>query len=173
MFLCFPTAVRRALPEGREAVHTRGMKVALCSDEAYPVHALVRSLLEERGHEVIAFGAVRDGKDAPWADVAEEAALAVASGRCDEGVFFCWTGTGISIAANKVPGIRAALCVDPGTAAAARVWNHANVLCLSNRLLSTDMAKEILAAWLDTPRGDKGSDGVDRLRAVESRHVAR
>ncbi len=153
-------------------MQTGAMKVALCSDEPYPVHVVVRAILEERGHEVIPFGAVADGKDAPWAEAAEEAALAVASGRCDEGVFFCWTGTGISIAANKVPGIRAALCGDPGTAAGARVWNHANVLCLSNRLLSTDMAKEILSAWLDTPAGDKGSDGVTRLRGVESRHLA-
>jgi ribose 5-phosphate isomerase B len=148
------------------------MRIALCSDEPYPVHAVVRALLEEHGHEVVPFGAVADGKEAPWAEVAEEAALAVASGACDEGVFFCWTGTGISIAANKVRGIRAALCVDPGTAAAARVWNHANVICLSNRLLSGDMAREILVAWLDTEPGDKGSEGVERLRRVEARRLS-
>ena len=147
------------------------MRIALCSDEPYPVHALVRSLLEERGHEVVPFGSTADGDEAPWADVAERAALSVATGACDEGIFFCWTGTGISMAANKVPGIRAALCTDPGTAAAARVWNHANVLCLSNRLLSTDMAKEILAAWLDTPRGDKGTEGVNRLKEMEKRYL--
>jgi ribose 5-phosphate isomerase B len=146
------------------------MKVALCSDERYPVHDTLRRVLEERGHEVVPFGAVRSAKDEPWADAAEEAALAVASGACDEGVFLCWTGTGISMAANKVPGIRAALCFDPGGAAGARVWNHANVLCLSNRLLSDDMAKEILAAWLDTDRGDKGTAGVARLRSVDDRH---
>jgi ribose 5-phosphate isomerase B len=160
------------------------MRVALASDEPYPVHAVVDALLRERGHEVVPFGAVEIGHDrgsppkppgpagaeAPWAEVAEAAALAVASGACDEGIFFCWTGTGISMAANKVPGIRAALVTDPGTAAAARVWNHANVLCLSNRLLSTDMAKEIVTAWLDTPPGEKGADGVERLRQVEARH---
>ena len=147
------------------------MRVALCSDEPYPVHAFVRSLLEARGHQVVPFGSVATGRDAPWADAAEEAALAVASGACDEGVFFCWTGTGISMAANKVPGIRAALVVDPGTAAGARVWNHANVICLSNRLVSNDMAREILEAWLDTQPGDKGAEGVARLRAVEARHL--
>jgi ribose 5-phosphate isomerase B len=146
------------------------MRIALCSDEHYPVHAVVRALLAERGHDVVAFGAVADGKEAPWADVAEQAALAVASGACDEGIFFCWTGTGISMAANKVPGIRAALCTDAATAAAARVWNHANVLCLSNRLVSQDVAKEIVEAWLSTPRGEKGADGVERLRRVEERH---
>src|SRR5262249_30253071 len=95
---------------------------------------------------------------------------AVAGGECDEGIFFCWSGTGISIAANKVGGIRAALCSDPGAAGAARVWNHANVLCLSNRSLSTDMAKEILNSWFETPEGDAGSDGVRRLDAVDARH---
>jgi ribose 5-phosphate isomerase B len=73
------------------------------------------------------------------------------------------------MAANKVPGIRAALCADPGTAAAARVWNHANVLCLSNRTLAPDMAKEILAAWLDTEPGDRGGEGVARMRALDER----
>jgi ribose 5-phosphate isomerase B len=145
------------------------MRVALCSDEPYPVHAVVRALLEQRGHQVVPYGAVATGQDAHWADVAEEAALAVASGACDEGIFFCWTGTGISMAANKVPGIRAALCTDPGTAAGARVWNQANVLCLSNRLLSRDMAKEIVAAWLDTDPGEKGRAGVERLALVDAR----
>jgi len=146
------------------------MRVALCSDEPYPVHELVRAQLEARGHDVAAFGSVATGKDAPWAEVAEQAALAVASGQCDEGVFFCWSGTGISIAANKVAGIRAALCSDPGAARAARIWNHANVLCLSNRTLSTDMAKEILEAWFETAPGREGEAGVRRLAEVDSRH---
>jgi ribose 5-phosphate isomerase B len=150
------------------------MRIALCSDEPYPVHATVRAALEQRGHEVVPFGAVDvvggAGAEAPWAEVAEQAALAVASGDCDEGVFFCWTGTGISIAANKVRGIRAALCGDATTAAAARVWNHANVLCLSNRACSDDLAKEIVAAWLDAERGTMGAAGVEALRHVEERH---
>jgi ribose 5-phosphate isomerase B len=146
------------------------MRVAVCSDEPYAVHETIVSELERRGHEVVRFGALASGKEEPWADVAEEAALAVARGHCDEGVFLCWTGTGISMAANKVPGIRAALCGDPGTASGARVWNHANVLCLSNRTLSGDMAKEILTAWLDTEPGDKGTLGVQKLADVDARH---
>ncbi len=146
------------------------MRVALSSDEPYAVHAVVRARLEARGHGVVSLGAVADGRVAPRGDVSEAAALAVAWGACDEGVFFCWTGTGASMAANKVPGIRAALCTDPGTAAGARVWNHANVLCLSNRLLSPDMAREIVAAWLDTAPGTQGDDGVARLGRVEARH---
>ena len=146
------------------------MRIALSSDEPYPVHATVRRWLQDRGHSVVELGAVQSGREEPWALVAEQAAQSVASGACDQGVFFRWTGTGISIAANKVSGIRAALCSDPGQAAAARVWNHANVLCLSNRSVSDDMAKEILAAWFDTDPGDRGSAGVEHLRGVDARH---
>ena len=78
------------------------MQIALCSDEPYPVHATVRSWLEEHGHHVVPFGSVASGSEVPWALAAESAAEAVARGECDQGVFFCWTGTGISIAANKV-----------------------------------------------------------------------
>ena len=148
------------------------MRIALCSDEPYPVHATIRAVLEARGHDVVAFGAVATGREEPFALVAEQAAEAVAGGDCEEGVFLCWTGTGISIAANKVGGIRAALCGDPGTAAGARVWNHANVLCLSNRTLSDDMAREILTAWLDTRKDERGTAGVADLSAVDERHRA-
>lgn len=146
------------------------MRIALCSDEPYPVQQTVRRLLEQRGHEVVAFGSIASGGEEPWALVAEQAAEAVTRGDCDEGIFFCWTGTGISMAANKVPGIRAALCSDPGQAAAARIWNHANVLCLSNRTLSDDMAKELLAAWFDTEPGQRGEHGVTQLAEVDARH---
>jgi len=146
------------------------MRIALCSDEPYPVHQTVQSWLQARGHEVVPFGSVKTGGEVAWPSAAEQAALAVASGDCAQGIFFCWTGTGISIAANKVPGIRAALCSDPGQAAGARVWNHANVLCLSNRSVSDDMAKEILGAWFDTEQGERGAAGVALLRELEARH---
>ncbi len=146
------------------------MIIALCSDELYPVHAVVEQELARRGHAVSKFGALATGKDEPWAPAAEAAALAVAAGACQEGLFFCLSGTGISMAANKVPGIRAALCTDPGMARAARVWNHAIVLCLSNRLLSTDMAKEMLQAWFEQEAGEQGAAGVELLGAVDARH---
>lgn len=146
------------------------MRIAFCSDEPTPVHGVVREFLEARGHEVVPFGSVATGAEAAWAPAAESAAQAVAGGDCAEGVFCCWTGTGISIAANKVAGIRAALCADATTAAGARVWNHANVICLSNRTLSPDVAREILTAWLDTPPGTQGAEGVALLDEVERRH---
>ena len=150
------------------ALTLAGMRIALASDEPYAVHNVVLAELKRRGHEVLRFGAIRSGKEEPWADVAAQAAQSVASGENDEGIFFCWTGTGICMAANKVFGVRAALCGDPGTAAGARIWNHANVLCLSNRTLSSDMSKEILAAWFDTERGDQGTQGVEILRRMDA-----
>ncbi|MEY4544418.1 MAG: ribose/galactose isomerase [Pseudomonadota bacterium] len=145
------------------------MIIAFCSDEPYPVHARVEQELVRRGHQLTKFGALASGKDEPWALCAEQAAREVARGACAEGIFFCWSGTGISMAANKVPGIRAALCTDAGTARAARRWNHANVLCLSNRLLSEDVAKEILEAWFEAYPLEVGQAGVRDLRLVEER----
>jgi ribose 5-phosphate isomerase B len=148
------------------------MKIAFCSDEPYPVHEVIAHELRRRGHDVVPFGAIASGREEPWADVAEQAAIAVASGQCDEGILMCWSGTGISIASNKIKGIRAALCTDAKTAEAARIWNHANVLCLSNRALSGDVAKEILATWFDTAPTDQGSAGVTKLNAIDAKHRA-
>jgi ribose 5-phosphate isomerase B len=147
------------------------MLIALCSDEVYPVHVLVRDELARRGHEVLELGALAAGHEVAWATATEEAALLVARGPCQEGVFFCWSGTGVTMAANKVSGIRAALCTDPGMARAARRWNHANVLCLSNRLLSADMAREMLDAWFEPYPSEQGRDGVRALGDVEARHL--
>ncbi|HWO07891.1 MAG TPA: RpiB/LacA/LacB family sugar-phosphate isomerase [Polyangiaceae bacterium] len=149
------------------------MRIALCSDEVYPVHELVERALLARGHELERFGVLSSGGTSSWALGAEAAALAVAGGRCAEGIFFCWSGTGISISANKVPGVRAALCTDAPTARAARLYNHANVLCLSNRLLSGDVAKEILDAWFEPYAPEVGAAGVSELSAVEARQLRR
>jgi ribose 5-phosphate isomerase B len=146
------------------------MKIALCSDEPYPVQVLVEDELKSRGHQVVGFGSVVTGREEPWPEVAEQAALAVARGDCDEGVFFCWSGTGICMAANKVFGIRAALCSDAGQARAARIYNHANVLCLSNRSLSLDLAKELLEAWFSTERGTDGASSVAQMNELDERY---
>ena len=144
------------------------MRIAVCSDEPYPVNEVIAKELERRGHEVVRFGSLANGEEMLWAEVTHAAARAVATGDCDEGVFFCWTGTGASMAANKVPGIRAALCVDPETATGARVWNHANVLAMSNRLTTPERAQEVLDAWLATaPDDPRGAQGVEAVRAIE------
>ena len=147
------------------------MKIAVASDEPYAIHDVLVQELERRGHEVVRFGSVRTAEEAPWPEVAAAAAGAVASGECAEGVFCCWTGTGIAMAANKLPTIRAALCTDAETARGARVWNHANVLALSNRLLGEHLLREILDAWLSTPPTDpRGQEGVAALKALDAHH---
>jgi ribose 5-phosphate isomerase B len=125
------------------------MKLAIGSDEKTYLTDMVVDEVIERGHEVQLFGPLKEEKRL-WPDVAGRVAEAVRQGEVDEGILFCWTGTGVSLAANKVPGIRAALCADAVTAKGARLWNKANVLCLSLRATSVSVAQEILDAWFDT-----------------------
>jgi len=131
------------------------MRLAIGSDERTCVTEAVVAELRRRGHELTLdmTGAAAEAADPAgnsWPAVARAVGEAVANGAADEGILFCWTGTGVSIAANKVRGVRAALCGDAETARGARLWNDANVLCLSLRRTSEAMAKEIIEAWFDT-----------------------
>ncbi|GAA2441761.1 RpiB/LacA/LacB family sugar-phosphate isomerase [Streptomyces glaucus] len=143
------------------------MRIAVSSDMDEPVARLLVEELRGRGHDVRTHGALRPGADPRWAACTETAAREVAAGTADQAVVCCWTGTGASIAANKVPGVRAALCTDAYTADGARRWNDANVLALSLRLTSGPLLKEILDAWF---AGGPSDDAEDREN-VE--HVAR
>jgi ribose 5-phosphate isomerase B len=125
------------------------MRVVLGSDEKTTLTDAVAADLEARGATVVLVGPPA-GEAAEWADVGRAVGEHVARGDVDTGVLFCWTGTGASIAANKVRGVRAALCTDAVTAAGARKWNDANVLVLSLRLTSPDVAHEMLDAWFST-----------------------
>jgi len=147
------------------------MKLAVGSDERTHLTDVVVEEIKKRGHHVELYGPLK-GENEVWPDVAQEVAERVASGSVDEGVLFCWTGTGVSIAANKVPGIRAALCHDAETARGARLWNRANVLCLSLRATSEVVAKEILDAWFSTPLGDKPDDVacVEKVSEIEKKN---
>lgn len=127
------------------------MKIAVGSDMIADLTTFVVKTLEEKGHTVGLFGALAPDEPSDWPAVGVSLGEAVAKGDFDQGVLFCWTGTGVSIAANKVKGIRAALCTDAETARGARKWNDANVLCMSLRLVSAQVASEMLEAWLDTP----------------------
>ncbi len=115
--------------------------------------------LKRLGHVPTLFGAFNK-TTAPWPKVAVDVAQWVAKGEFEMGILFCWTGTGISLAANKVKGIRAALCNDAETAAGARKWNDANVLAMSLRSTSEQVAKEILEAWFSTSPSDDPEDLV-------------
>ena len=145
------------------------MRIALGSDERSRLTDSVKADLDRRGHEVRLFGPLRHEAQ-PWPDVARDVAEAVARGQADQGVLFCWTGTGVSIAANKVPGIRAALCVDAETARGARAWNQANVLCLSLRGTSEAAAGEILDAWFSAPADPGEAENVARLNAIDEEY---
>ncbi len=146
------------------------MKIAVGTDMDMPLAQFVVKELEKMGHEVTAFGALVT-KPAPWPEVAVTVAEKVASGEFDQGVLFCWTGTGISLAANKVKGIRAALCCDAQTAAGARQWNDANILAMSLRATSETVAKEILEAWFSNGPSTDAEDVacLEMLKSVEER----
>jgi ribose 5-phosphate isomerase B len=148
------------------------MRMAVSADECAGVAEAVAAALRERGHEVVALhGALDAGERDDWAWASEAVARDVAEGRADQGVVCCWTGTGASIAANKVPGVRAALCGDARTAEGARRWNDANVLALSLRATSEAELGEILDAWFAAgPSGDDDdAANIAHLAEIERR----
>src|SRR3954464_11436049 len=141
------------------------MRISVAADERTGVAQAVVDELRRRGHEPLVHGALNDAERDDWAWASEAAARDVADGRAEQGVVCCWTGTGASIAANKVPGVRAALCGDAETARGARRWNDANVLALSLRTTSDALLTEILDGWFEgSRRGDEGD-------AANIRHV--
>ncbi len=123
------------------------MRVAVAADERTGIAEAVLAELRRRGHEPLVHGALADEERDDWAWASEAAARDVAGGRAEQGIVCCWTGTGASIAANKVAGVRAALCGDAQTAEGARRWNDANVLALSLRTMSEAVLGEVLDAW--------------------------
>jgi ribose 5-phosphate isomerase B len=134
------------------------MRISIAADEDTGVAGAVVAQLRDRGHEPVLHGALAAGERDDWAWASEAAARDVAEGRADQAVVCCWTGTGASIAANKVPGIRAALCGDAETAAGARKWNDANVLALSLRTTSEAVLGEILDAWFSAAPSPDADD---------------
>ena len=135
------------------------MRIAVAADERTGVAEAVLDQLRRRGHEPLAHGALSGAERDDWAWASEAAARDVAEGRAEQAIVCCWTGTGASIAANKVRGVRAALCADAATADGARRWNDANVLALSLRTTSEALLGEILDAWF---AGEPSPDEDDR-----------
>jgi ribose 5-phosphate isomerase B len=134
------------------------MRIAIGTDEVSAVTEAVERHVVDAGHELVVLG-----HGDPWPEVGRGVGEAVAGGRADCGIVWCWTGTGVSIAANKVPGVRAALCTDPETARGARKWNDANVLALGLRLTSEPVAVEIVDAFLTTDPDGTESANISRL----------
>lgn len=145
------------------------MKIAVGSDERTHLTDFVIKELQDRGVHVELHGPLNK-EDIEWTDVAEKVAERVKKGSCDQGILFCWTGTGVCIAANKVPGIRAALCADAKTAEGARKWNDANVLALSLRATSQIVAKEILEAWFSASPEEEEKVNIDKVQEIEKKY---
>jgi ribose 5-phosphate isomerase B len=141
------------------------VKIAVAADERTGIAEAVVEELRRRGHEPLLHGALAEGEREDWAWASEAAARDVAEGRAERGIVCCWTGTGASMAANKVAGVRAALCGDSETARGARKWNDANVLALSLRTTSGPVLEEILDGWFE---GEPSEDPAD---AANVRHV--
>jgi ribose 5-phosphate isomerase B len=142
------------------------VRISVAADERTGVAEAVVEELRRRGHVPVPHGALADDERDDWAWASEAAARDVAEGRVEQGIVCCWTGTGASIAANKVPGVRAALCADAETARGARKWNDANVLALSLRSTSDALLEEILDGWFGgEPSGD--ADDMANVRHVD------
>jgi len=144
------------------------MRVAVGSDDTYSIAVFIVDYLRKKGFEVVTVGALATGKPYPWPDVGFEVGSMVARGEVDYGIVICYTGTGVSIAANKVKGVRAALVTDARNAEGARKWNDANVLALSARLTSEELAKEIIDAFFGTAGVDASeAANIGKLKAVD------
>jgi ribose 5-phosphate isomerase B len=143
------------------------MRIAIAADESIGVAAELVSELQRRGHDVIRHGALAAGEREDWAWASEAAARDVADGRAEQAIVCCWTGTGASIAANKVRGVRAALCADASTASGARRWNDANVLALSLRTTSQALLVEILDAWFAGAPSEEPQDRANVAHIAE------
>jgi ribose 5-phosphate isomerase B len=140
------------------------MRILVGADDEGTVAEAVVAELQARGHDVTVL------ERGQWPDVARDVAEGVASGEADQGVLFCWTGTGTSMAANKVPGARAALVWDPWIAEGARRWNDANVLVMSLKRTSPERAKQILDAWFGVTEPDPAeAQNIARLRELDRR----
>lgn len=145
------------------------MKIAVSSDEATRLTSFIIEELEKRGHQLSVFEALT-GESTTWPRASQQLAESVARGESDQGVLFCWTGTGASIAANKVPGIRAALCHDAQTARGAKWWNDANVLVMSLRATSEPIAKEILDAWFEEEVKPEEQACISQIQQIERQY---
>lgn len=145
------------------------MRISIAADELTGIAEALAPELARRGHETLAHGALNERERDDWAWAAEAAARDVAEGRAEQAIVCCWTGTGASIAANKVASVRAALCLDAATAAGARRWNDANALALSLRSTSHAELAEILDAWFAAEASDDREDcaNVEHLAAIE------
>ena len=148
------------------------MKLAIGADERTQLTDFIVFYVRQKGHTIKLFGPLGDD-NMNWSDVAQKVAEDIASNKSDEGILLCWTGTGVSLAANKVPGTRAALCGDAETSRGARLWNKENKLCLSIRNTTEAMAEEILDMWFGTKYIANPEDDycLEQVRSIEEKYL--
>ncbi len=152
------------------------MRVAVGSDHAgYVLKATVKKVVAELGHEVVDLGSYEGEIGVDYPDYARAVAEGVARGEYECGILICGTGLGMSIAANKVPGIRAALCHETYTARMSRLHNDANVLCMGGRVLGSGVAAEVVRVWLETPFSgvERHQQRVNKICAMEHERADR
>ena len=159
-------------PSPRSAPAHETLRISFGSDERTHLTDFIEQELRGRGHQVDLVGPPA-GQPLQWTDVALAVARRVSNAESDAGVLCCWTGTGVSIAANKLPGVRAALCGDAETARGARAWNDANLLCLSLRTTTEALAKELLDAWFAATPDEEEAANVEKLKEIDRRYRVR
>lgn len=147
------------------------MKIALgCDHAGLDLKEVVSGYLERMGHEVMDEGTF-SLESCDYPDFAEKVAMRVASGEAERGILICATGIGMAMTANKIPGVRAALCNDLYTARYSRLHNDANVLTMGARVIGSGVAEEVVRIWIETPfEGGRHSRRLDKLSEIESRH---
>ncbi|MER7008119.1 RpiB/LacA/LacB family sugar-phosphate isomerase [Dactylosporangium sp. NPDC000555] len=145
------------------------MRIAFAADDSNATTEAVVEHLASAGHEVLRVGGPGADPAVAWPDLGAGVGRAVVEGRADLGVVMCWTGTGTAIAANKVPGVLAAVAWDPWVARGARLWNDANVLAMSLKRLAPDVAVEVLRAFLEVPSPDPDeAENIALLRGLDA-----
>tara|TARA_A100001037_G_scaffold306828_1_gene356474 strand:+ start:12741 stop:13208 length:468 start_codon:yes stop_codon:yes gene_type:complete len=148
------------------------MKIAIGADEKTDLTDFVVSYVANLRHEPRLFGALACKKET-WSKTARFVSEDIKAGKAQEGILLCWTGTGVCLVANKVPTVRAVLCVDSETARGARLWNKANVLCLSLRKTTEAVAKEVLDMWFKTKYVSNAEDNkaIDEIKQIEKKYM--
>ena len=145
------------------------MKIVVGSDERSHLTDFVLDDLRRRGLKAELFGPL-SGNSLQWVDVAEQVAERISRGEVEQGILFCWTGTGVALVANKLPGVRATLCGDSETARGARAWNESNLLCISLRSTSETAAAEILNAWFSTQVDPSEAENIKKMKDIDERY---
>lgn len=150
------------------------MKIAIgCDEAAYRLKIALKEHLENKGIEITDFGS-QEGEIVLYPDIAFKVADAVAAGEYERAILLCGTGIGMSICANKVPGVRAAVCHDPYSAQHARTSNNTQILCMGERVIGIELAKKLIDIWLDNDFAEGGSaPKVKRLSELEQKHYTK